>query len=147
MSVISITPVMRALEAYLNIKCGDTFPTIGRKLKNWTDVSDQPALFLRRNGGKDEWTGTVVHHRAITVQAWIYASFGEDDIPDEVLDTAELSLRTALEPDAMGNPVVLRDASGNQLCHFARIEGDAEYYPGDAGKQAVAIIPISILLP
>jgi len=121
------------------------FQTTGRRMQHWTQVSAQPALFLRRVGVIDEGAEPFTI-TTLECEAWVYCNAGKDpDVaPDSALTILEQLIRQALAP-------TLGDEDGRctlgGLVYWARIEGKGEISPGDQDGQALAVIPIRITLP
>ena len=118
------------------------FLTTGRRVQHWNQVSDQPALFLRRTGVLDQYNGPL----SVTIlecEAWIYCNSGQNPeiSPDDQLSCLEQLVRTSLWLDG-GR----RETLGG-LVEWCRIEGKSDVSPGDQGPQAIARIPIRVRLP
>jgi hypothetical protein len=119
-----------------------SFVTVGRRVKHWTQVPDQPALFLRRVGMLDNHNGSMPT-MTMECELWIYCNAGEnpDVIPDAILTGLEREVRAALAPDDQNRFTI------GGLVYWCRIEGKSDISPGDQGPQAIARIPIRITLP
>lgn len=139
--IVDIEAVMEALLTHVADAVPD-FITTGRRVKHWTQVSDQPAFFLRRTGMMDSHNGSMP---IVTMEceAWIYCNAGEDPhvAPDEQLTILETKLRDSLAPNDQMRFTL------NGLVYWCRIEGKSDISPGDQGPQAIARIPIHITLP
>jgi hypothetical protein len=122
----------------------DTFATSGRRLKLWTQVTEQPALFLRHDYDEVPTHPTGIPPRIVVAcEAWVYARCEDpDDIPEVVLnnllDSIEISLRPA--------PGFERQTLGG-LVHHCWLEGRIDIHPGDLDGQAIAVVPIKMLVP
>ena len=138
---ISFESVMEALLAHVAANVPDFVPT-GRRVKHWSQVSEQPALFLRRTGALDHYNGSMPI-TTMDCEIWIYCNAGQnpDIAPDEVLTTLENQVRASLAPDDQ-----MRFTIGG-LVYWCRIEGKSNISPGDQGPQAIARLPIRITLP
>jgi len=138
---VDIEAVMEALLTHITSAVPD-FITSGRRVKHWTEVSDQPAFFLRRTGMMDSFNGSMP---IVTMdcEAWIYCNAGKspDVAPDEQLTLLETKLRDSLAPNDQMRFTL------NGLVYWCRIEGKSDISPGDQGPQAIARIPIRITLP
>lgn len=134
-------PVMQGLLGHIQSKVPD-FITVGRRVRHWTQVADQPAFFLRRTGMMDSYNGSMPIV-TLECEGWIYCNAGEDPgvAPDETLTGLEKALRDAFAPDDQ-----MRFTIGG-LAHWCRIEGKSDISPGDQGPQAIARIPIRITMP
>ncbi|MDE1914740.1 MAG: hypothetical protein KGJ57_17425 [Sphingomonadales bacterium] len=123
------------------------FLTASRRVQHWTQVADQPALFLRRIGVTDEGnhdSGFII--TTLDCEAWIYCNAGQDPniAPDSVLTGLEQMIRASFAPDGdYGDPLFTLGG----LVYWARIEGRSDISPGDQGSQAIARIPIRVTLP
>lgn len=135
--------VIAGFLTYLQTALSTTFPTIGRRVQFWSDVSEQPALFIRHNAAEDEWQQQL-SRVTVELEAWIYTkTISPDDVPDTNLNAAVLAFRNALAPDN----VMTHTFTIGGLAYWCRVEGRSEYYPGDIAGQAVAIVPVKIILP
>ncbi len=138
-------PALRALFQRLRaVALAAGCQTTGRRLKFWTEVSAQPAMFMRHTADEDAgrpglWRTTVEG------EIWLYSRAGEDPdaVPDETLNRLVKAMRTAFAPD---NPAQNTCTLGG-LAVWCRIEGRSEYDPGDIDSQSKAVIPFKILLP
>ena len=121
------------------------FATASRRLRHWSDVSaaEQPALFqvqksesARREAGKPpRWT--------LAVDLFVYAQAPDDRTPPAtVLNPLLDAIEAALAPD----PVTSLQTLGGQVAH-CWIAGKVETDEGVLGGQAVAIVPVEILVP
>lgn len=137
-------PVMQSLFDLL-ISDGD-FVTTGRRLKHWSQVSEQPALFLRRTGTVYE-SQNLFTIRTMICEVWIYCNAGQDPdaAADETLTDLEAKVLAKLEPDALDDDEARFTLGG--LVYWCRPEGRSDMAPGDQGGQAIARIPILITLP
>jgi hypothetical protein len=121
------------------------FLTTGRRVKPWSQVTEQPALFLRRMGTEDvvDETYTIT---TLLAEIWIYSKAGEDPdaVPDVALSNLDQMVRASLAPDGdYGDP---RCTLGG-VAYWARIEGRSDYAPGDISSQGISRIPVRITLP
>lgn len=138
-----IEGIMSGLLTYIRGKV-PSFVTVDRRVKHWTQVAEQPALFLRRIGMHDTYNGSMP---IVTIEAeiWIYCNAGTspDVAPDEALTNLEREVRDAMAPD---DPQQMRFTIGG-LVHWCRIVGKSDISPGDQGPQAIARIPVHITIP
>lgn len=120
------------------------FMTTGRRVKHWSEVSEQPALFLRRIGSNDHYTGEMPVTE-IDCEVWIYSKAGDDPdaIPDEALSNLDWMMRSAFAPDVWGDFV--RCTLGGAV-YWARVQGRSDYSPGDLGGQGISRIPVRLTL-
>lgn len=144
-STSQVTLSADATSAGANVAFTTGFRTVSRRLKLWGDVAAQPALFVR-NADDDVANRPHRMPRRLTlnVEAWVYNKSGpsEADAPSVLQNYLLDALCDVLEPTA-GNEVVTLGG----LVHNCWIEGNIERHPGDLDGQAIAIIPIRILLP
>jgi hypothetical protein len=135
--------VYQALFAKVGSAVG--FATASRRLRHWSDVAaaEQPALFqvqkfetVKRDAGLPaKWT--------LGVDLFVYAQAPDDataaaTVINPLLDAVE----AALAPDPASNLQTL----GGLVAH-CWIAGKIETDEGVLGGQAVAIVPIEILVP
>ncbi len=135
--------IYSALFAKMSAAAG--FATASRRLRHWSDVGavEQPALFqvqrsetARRDAGlPSKWT--------LAVDLFLYAHAADDataaaTVMNPLLDAIE----AALAPD----PVTNVQGLGGLAVH-CWIAGKVETDEGVLGGQAVAIVPIEILVP
>jgi hypothetical protein len=121
------------------------FRTTGRRLKMWTQTPEQPALFLRNVG--DEYpprTTRMLPKVAMEAEAWVYSNAGSD--PDAVPAVTLNWLLDAIEKALKPAPGFEAQTLGGLVAH-CWIEGKIEMHPGDLDGQAIAVVPISILVP
>jgi hypothetical protein len=122
------------------------FRTTGRRLQLWSQVAEQPALFLRNIA--DEYPKRHAKELptapTLEAEAWVYSSAGRDPdlAPGTGLNNLIDAIKAALDP-VPGTPQTLGLASV-QHCW---IEGRIDMHPGDLDGQAIAVIPIKILAP
>ena len=122
-----------------------SFVTASRRLRHWSDVAaaEQPALFmvqksetaLRRKGLPPRWT--------LAVDLFVYVHAPDDASPpaaalNPLIDAIEAALAPA-------NPTLTQSLGG--LVDSAWIAGKIETDEGVLGGQAVAIVPLEILVP
>jgi hypothetical protein len=124
------------------------FRTTGRRLQIWTQVADQPALFLRNIGdeygkrrGRELPGATIVE-----AEAWLYSNAGRDPdlAPGVALNNLIDAVKAALDP-VPGLPQTL--GLTQTTVQHCWIEGRIDMHPGDLDGQAIAVVPIKILAP
>lgn len=122
------------------------FMTTGRRVRHWDDNVDQPALFLRRLGSEDHYSGEMPITE-LDCEIWIYSQAGDDPdaIPDAALSNLDWMMRQALAPDAWGDFVRCTLGIPN-LVYWARVTGRSDYSPGDQSGQGISRIPVRITL-
>lgn len=133
--------VMSALLAHIDSTV-PSFQTLGRRVLHWSQVANQPALFLRRIGMSDTHTGSMPI-TTMECELWIYSKAGENPevAPDEGLTVLEAEVRDSFAPDDQNRFTI------GGLVYWCRIEGRSDISPGDQGPQAIARIPVRITLP
>jgi hypothetical protein len=121
-----------------------SFATVSRRLRHWSDVgaAEQPALFMtQKSENAEERRPLPVKWRA-SVDLYLYAQ-----APDELTPPATIlnplldSVEAALAPDPVGHVQTL----GGLVSH-CWIAGRVQTDEGVLGGQAVAIVPIEILV-
>lgn len=120
-----------------------SFVTTSRRLKHWNDVpiEQQPALFqAQRNevavtthGQPTKWT--------LNLDVYVYVRTDGEQTPAPLLNPLLDAIEAALAPNAVETVLSL-----GGLVHHCRIEGAIETDEGTLGDQAVAIIPVTILV-
>lgn len=135
--------IMEALLA--QVTSGGAFITTGRRLLHWTKVAAQPALFLRHVTDEYPPRPTGIPAKVVMeCEVWIYSQGGAD--PDVAPDVAMNDLLDALE-QSLSPPPAFRTQTLGGLVRHAWIEGKIEVHPGDLDGQAIAVVPIRILVP
>lgn len=140
--MIAREPIYLALFARLQAIPGVV--TVSRKLKHWDDVpsASQPALFqAQKNQVAQKQTGLPTRW-SLPVDVYLYVKSPSDDVPAAHLNPLLDAVCAALQPDDMAGQ---RCTLGG-LVHDTRISGTIETDEGTLGDQAVAIIPIEILV-
>jgi hypothetical protein len=130
--------VFKALETILEAVPG--VRTFGRRLTPWADVppSEQPALFMLCANQTVTVEGRgMPPKRSLPVTLYLYNQNEDAAQQNDLLDAIEV----ALEPKGEGTLTL-----GGLVSH-CRMEGEIETDGGLLDSQAVAIIPISILVP
>jgi hypothetical protein len=140
--VIQREPIYAALFAKLQAIPGVV--TCSRRLVHWADVTSaqQPAIFqAQRSEQVTQETGNPTVWK-LAVDIYIYVKAPTTDAPAQYLNPLLDAVSAALGPE---NPVTNRCTLGG-LVHYARIAGQIETDEGTLGDQAVAIVPIEILV-
>lgn len=117
--------------------------TFTRRLKHWSDVAveDQPALYLVHSGESRQVVRGMPPALVLEMNLWIYVNTqGEPSGPvlNPILDAVDKSL----EPVTTGD----NTQTLNGLVHHCWIEGQTQIFEGDLGDEAVAIVPVKILV-
>jgi hypothetical protein len=114
--------------------------TFCRKLLHWSDVQagEQPALFMAAGNQAILVEGHgMPPKRTLSINLYIYNQNEDPALQNNLLDAIEAALE----------PIGEETLSLGGLVHYCRIEGEIETDEGLLGKQAVAIVPVSILVP
>ena len=133
-------PVYQALFDLLSASAG--FLTTGRRLQGWEDTPEQPALFQMQVGEKAEQKALGLTQWKLSVRVWIYARSDEASgtAPSSVLNPLVDAVCAAVAPVPAGERQTLGGLALN-----AFVDGEIRTFEGVLGRQAVAIIPVSIL--
>ncbi len=120
--------------------------TTARRLRHWDEVgvAEQPALFQVQRGETIVRRPGLPPRRQILVDLYLYVHTGGDiRMPaSTMLNPLVDAVEAALEPD----PGCDTQTLGGRVVH-AWIAGRIESDEGVLGDQAVAIIPVAILVP
>lgn len=133
-------PIYSALFALLSGAA--SFATSSRRLRHWSDVgpAEQPALFVvQKSETAERKAGLPVKWRA-SVDVYVYAHAPDDEtaaatVLNPLLDAIELALAPQGAVQTLGG-----------LAAHAWIAGKIETDEGVLGGQAVAIVPVEILV-
>ena len=135
-------PIYAALFAL--VASAASFVTIGRRLRHWSDVgaAEQPALFMtQKSENAEERRPLPVKWRA-SVDLYLYAQAPDElTSPATVLNPLLDAVEAALAPDPVGHVQTL----GGLVSH-CWIAGRIQTDEGVLGGQAVAIIPVEVLV-
>lgn len=121
--------------------------TASRRLKTWDQVGqeDQPALFFAETGEDWQQLKGLPVKRTMSVEVYLYVFTGADSslAPSQVLNPILDALEAAIGPDACGYQTL-----GGLVSH-AWIDGKVSIAEGAQGQgmQAIAMLPVSILVP
>jgi hypothetical protein len=120
------------------------FATTGRRLLWHTDVKAQPALFLRNAGENWERVNTRMPARVtMEFEVWLYSNRGADpDFPP----SAGLNQLVGIVGGLI-DPFPLAAQTLGGLVTHCWIEGHVDMDPGDMNGQAIAIVPVRVLVP
>ncbi len=135
-------PVMTAL--FERLSGAARFVTASRRLRHWSDVApeDQPALFMaQRSGGVLERVRGQPAKLTLRADVYVYAHTTDGTAPATTLNDLLDAIADALEPDPHPGVQTL-----DGLVHHCWIDGDIETDEGTLGDQAVAIVPITIIV-
>jgi hypothetical protein len=145
--ITALSPLTLSLPATANalqVSLTTGFLTFSRRLKHWSDVAAQPALFLRDADEQIEYVNTVMQRQAIMAEVWIYSSAGQnpDAIPATGLNNLLDAIQAAFAPDSPTGQFTL-----GGLVSWCRMSGKIEKEPGDIGGQAIAVADVEIIVP
>jgi len=121
--------------------------TASRRLSHWTEVAPaaQPALFqVQKAETIERRTGLPPKH-TLRLDLYLYANTANDPAvaPAQILNPLIDAIEALLLP---GDPLGLPQTLGGLVTH-AWIDGTTETDEGVLGAQAVAIVPVAILVP
>ncbi len=135
-------PIYAALFALLSGAAN--FTTASRRLRHWSDVAsaEQPALFMAQKGETAEQRAPLPPKWRARVDVYVYAQApDETSAPAAAMNPLLDAIETALAPDAVTHVQTL----GGLAAH-CWISGRIETDEGVLGGQAVAIVPIEVLV-
>lgn len=146
--IANLDPVELSLPATQTIAAASLtqgFQTIGRRLKFWSDVKEQPAMFLV--DGDEEWPHHAPNKPALfslEAEIWLYSNAGEnpDVVPAIALNTMIEAIDAQLQPSRFSLPQDL----GVVEVLWVGIEGRITKSPGHIGGQAIATVPVKIVI-
>jgi hypothetical protein len=121
------------------------FLTFSRRFKFWTEVSAQPALFLRGGDEDLQYRNIVLQEQTMKAEVWIYSKAGAnpDLAPEIALNNLLDAVQSAFAPDnRMTNTFTL-----GGLVNWCRMAGRIEKIPGDLDDQAIAVAEVEIIVP
>ena len=121
--------------------------TASRVLKHWDDVPhiQQPAMFLAQVNETPQTMTRQPTRWTLNCRIYIYVNSqtAAGKAPSTILNDALDAVTTAMKPDYPVQEVLTLGG----LVEWARIEGTIETDEGVLGDQAVALIPVSMLVP
>ena len=140
--IITRESIMQALFALLT--ASGPYQTTGRRLQLWTQIAAQPALFLRHSAEDYPARPTRIPPKTtIECEAWIYSKTGDPELAPDIAQNALLDgVELALAPP----PGEEAQTLGGLVTH-CWVEGRVEIHPGDLDNQAIAVVPIKMLVP
>jgi len=144
-SATQVTLSEPAISAGGNVTFTTGFRTASRRLKLWTDVAAQPALFLRSDSEEIAPRAARMPPRVtMRCEAWIYSKAGAAPgaVPATTLNYILDAVMRVLEPEPAREVQTL-----GGLVHNCWVEGQVELHTGDLDGQAIAFVPIRILVP
>lgn len=136
--------IMAALFAQLSAVPG--FQTYGRRLRTASEVTAQPALFLRKTG--ETWPARPANGMpakvTIHAEVWVYWKAQSPD-PSVAPEIDGNALLDAVEAALAGAPRQENTLGG--LVNRVWIEGKLAESHGDQTGQGIAVIDVSIMVP
>lgn len=135
-------PIYAALFALVASSAG--FVTVSRRLRHWTDVgaAEQPALFQIQKSESAEERAKLPPKWRASVDLYVYAQAPDETTPPATVINPLLdAIAAALAPDPVSNVQSL----GGLVAH-CWIAGKIQTDEGVLGGQAVAIVPVEILV-
>lgn len=117
--------------------------TCTRRLKHWNDVmpEDQPALYMEHTGELTVPSRGLPPKVVLEVNLWIYVR-SEGAPVGPVLNPVLDAIFDALVPKNDGDHALTLGG----LTHHCWIEGQTQIFEGDLGEEAVAIVPVKLLV-
>ena len=119
------------------------FKTTTRRLKHWQDVApeDQPALYMEHAGEVAQVVRGQPTRIVLEVNIWVYVLSGGDPV-GPILNPLLDAIEMALAPSENGDRVLTLHG----VVHHAWIEGQTQIFEGNLGDEAVAIVPVKMLV-
>lgn len=121
------------------------FLTFSRRFKPWSQVSAQPALFLRDGSEDIEYRNGILQEQTMKAEVWIYSNAGQD--PDVAPATGLNNLLDAVQAAFAPDDQMRQVFTLGGLVSWCRIAGKIEKEPGDIGGQAIALADVEIIVP
>src|SRR5487761_916934 len=150
-TIAALTPVVSLSQPATLQQAGGAMSqglqTVGRRLKPWSLVAAQPALFLVT--GRERFPGLSLGRPStqpamieLSADLWIYAKTGDPDaVPDALLNALLDGVEQALDPPPTA-PTGMWQSLGLSGVLHARIEGEVMRWGGPLNGQALALVPI-----
>lgn len=141
--------IMEAL--FARVQTAAQFRTASRRLQHWDKVSSQPAVFVVE--AAEEYQGRPSGMPAtpiVEAVIWIYSKAGSnpDAPPAAELNNLLDALEAVLAPTPVFNGVSVQNTQTlGGLVEHCWIEGRLDKHPGHLNGQAIAIVPIKMLVP
>jgi hypothetical protein len=117
--------------------------TFTRRLKHWADVGpeDQPALYMEQTGEQAVPASRQPTKNVLEINLWLYLQTNEGEV-GPIINPLLDGIEKSLTPSNDGN--YTQTLGG--LVHHCWIEGQTQIFEGDLGAEAVAIVPVKILV-
>ena len=154
--IANLDPVQLSLPAITTTPVAELtqgFQTTGRRLQFWSNVKEQPALFLVDSD--EEWHEHPPTKPAIVTletEVWLYSSAGEnpDIVPAIALNEMIEAIDAQLLPSTVTASGQIRFTIPQTLgvlgVIWLGIEGRIQKTPGHIGGQGIAVIPVKIVI-
>ena len=128
---------------FTRLQAMGVFKTLTRRLRHWQDVpmEDQPALYMEHSGEVYSPVRGQPTRIVLEVNLWIYVRT-EGDPSGPVLNPLLDALDANLQPQNDGDHVLTLGG----VVHHVWIEGQTQIFEGDLGNEAVAIVPVKMLV-
>jgi hypothetical protein len=135
---------------YALVSGSAAFATTSRKLEHWSDVGpeEHPALFQRQLDEDRIQQRGLPSKVKLNVELYVYVHTLAQQLapgvaPSQILNPLLDTLDACFPVDDQGNYV---QTLGGLVSH-CWIDGKTEIFEGVIGDQAVAIVPVAILVP
>jgi hypothetical protein len=125
------------------VELSSGWQTTGRRVQMWTQVPNQPAMFLR-DGDEDLSYQGQNQLQTMAAEVWIYSNLGENPniAPITPLNNLLDAVASVFAPDSPTNQFTL-----GGLVSWCRMGGKVVKIPGDINGQAVALAEVEIFVP
>lgn len=137
----AIVALQAALEADPGVSA--LISSFGRRMEHWSVVGSQPALFIRHMSNEYKYEHDTLPRITVNCEIWVYERSGAD--PDAISDTQLNAIEDAISTLLSTNDEGGRYTLGGTV-YWCRLEGKAEFKPGDMDQQGLMLLPVSILL-
>lgn len=117
--------------------------TCTRRLKHWQDVpkEEQPAIYIEHTGEVKTPVRGLPTRVTLEVMLWLYVN-SEGEPVGPTLNPLLDAIDAAFEPKNDGDHALTLGG----LVHHCWIEGQTQIFEGDLGEEAVATIPVKLLV-
>ncbi len=130
---------------FAKVSTSSSFLTASRRLRHWSDVgpAEQPAIFMVQKSETAQRVKGLPPKWTLSVDLFVYVH-APDDIspPASTLNPLIDAIEAALAP-----PIPTDNQTLGGLVDHVWIAGRIETDEGTLGRQAVAIIPLNIIVP
>jgi hypothetical protein len=146
--ITSLAPLTLSLPPTANaigVPLTTGFLTFSRRFKHWSEVTAQPALFLRDDDEDSNYPNTVMQIVTLKAEIWIYSNAGQN--PDAVPATGLNNLLDAVDAAMVPDNRMTNQFTLGGLVSWCRRVGKVTKDPGDIGGQAIAVADVEITVP